>query len=149
MDESDVEDDDRAPSHHGSLRYGSNFSSRSIRMNTRGSGHGELNNAIPSPLESRTTSSRFKDYDTPFKASESSSKLSGISKRTVEVDYDTDESGLYRAKGESAYSKNAPVIMDSSTTKINTPIELMEAKVIDDEEFYATSKSLKNSSSMI
>ena len=33
--------------------------------------------------------------------------------------------------------------MDSSTTKINTPIELMEAKVIDDEEFYATSKSLK------
>ena len=81
MDESDVEDDDRAPSHHGSLRYGSNFSSRSIRMNTRGSGHGELNNAVPSPLESRTASSRFKDYDTPFKASKNSFKLSGLSRR--------------------------------------------------------------------
>ena len=63
--------------------------------------------------------------------------------RTVEVDYDTDESGIYRAKEQSAYSKNAPTIMDSSTTKINTPIELLEAKEIDDEEFYATSKSLK------
>ena len=63
--------------------------------------------------------------------------------RTVEVDYDTDESGLYRAKGENSFSKNAPIIMDSSTTKVNTPIELIEAKEIDDEEFYATRKSLK------
>ena len=55
----------------------------------------------------------------------------------------SDESGIYRAKEQSAYSKNAPTIMDSSTTKINTPIELLEAKEIDDEEFYATSKSLK------
>ena len=81
MDESDVEDDDRVPSHHGSLRYGSNCSSRSIRMNTRGSGQGELNDAVPSPIESRKTSSRFTDYDNPFKASSNNSKLSGLSRR--------------------------------------------------------------------
>ena len=33
--------------------------------------------------------------------------------------------------------------MDSTSTKINTPIEMMEAKEVDDEEFYATRKSLK------
>ena len=63
--------------------------------------------------------------------------------RTVEVDYDTDESGLYRAKGENTFSKDAPIIMDSTSTKVNTPIEMMEAKEVDDEEFYATRKSLK------
>ena len=71
MDDSDVEDGDKVPSHHGSLRYGSNFSNRSIRLNTRGSGYGKLNDAVPSPLESRKTSSRFTDYDSPFQASRS------------------------------------------------------------------------------
>ena len=72
MDDSDVEDD-KDHSHHGSLRYGSKFSSRSIRMNTHGVGQGELNDAIPSPFVTRSSSSRFTDYDSPFKASSSSS----------------------------------------------------------------------------
>ena len=69
LDDSDIEGEEREASRHGSLRYGSNFSSRSIRMNTRGSGQGQLNDAFPSPFESRTTSSRFTDYDSPFKSS--------------------------------------------------------------------------------
>ena len=64
--------------------------------------------------------------------------------RTVEVDYDTDESGLYRAKTGSDHSKNAPIIMDSSATKVNTPIDMVKALEIDDEDFYATRKSMKN-----
>ena len=64
--------------------------------------------------------------------------------RAVEVDYDTDESGLYRAKGANEYAKNAPIVMDSSSTKINTPVEMMEAREIDDEEFYSTRKTFKN-----
>jgi hypothetical protein len=51
---------------------------------------------------------------------------------------------LYRAKGENEYAKNAPIVMDSTNTKINTPLELMEAKEIDDEEFYSTRKTFKN-----
>ena len=81
MDDSDVEDADKVTSHHGSLRYGSNFSNRSIRLNTTGQGYGKLNDAVPSPLVSGTSSSRFTDYDGPFKASRSSSGHRGSSIR--------------------------------------------------------------------
>ena len=49
MDDSDLEGDEKEASHHGSLRNGSNFSSRSIRMNTHGAGQGQLNDAFPPP----------------------------------------------------------------------------------------------------
>ena len=62
----------------------------------------------------------------------------------MEVDLDTDESGLYRSKEVNEYAKNAPIIMDSSSTKINTPVEMMEAREIDDEEFFSTRKTFKN-----
>ena len=81
LDDSDLEGDEKEASHHGSLRYGSNFSSRSIRMNTHGAGQGQLNDAFPSPFESRTSSSRFTDYDSPFKSSRrDSNRTSGYTR---------------------------------------------------------------------
>ena len=62
----------------------------------------------------------------------------------MEVDYDTDESGLYRAKAETSFAKNAPIIMDSSTTKINRPFDMIEAQEIDDDEFFSTRKTFKD-----
>ena len=63
--------------------------------------------------------------------------------RLREVNYDTDESGLYRARGDNSYTRDAQIIMDSTITKINTPFEMMKAKEIDDEDFYSTRKSFK------
>ena len=53
--------------------------------------------------------------------------------RPIEVDYDTDDSGLFRAKGSSKETKGAKVILDSTVTKINTPLDLMATQTIDEE----------------
>ena len=54
--------------------------------------------------------------------------------RPIEVDYDTDDSGLFRAKGSSKETKGAKVILDSTVTKINTPLDLMATQTIDEEQ---------------
>lgn len=54
--------------------------------------------------------------------------------RTIVVDYDRDGSGIYRAKGPT--EKDANEILDSSATKIDTPVDLQKPSVIDEEEFW-------------
>ena len=54
--------------------------------------------------------------------------------RPVEIDYDTDDSGLFRAKGSSEDARGAKVILDSTVTKINTPLDLMATQTIDEEQ---------------
>ena len=61
----------------------------------------------------------------------------------VEVDYDTDESGRFRARAQNEFAKNAPVILDSTSTKINTPFDMMEAKEIE-EELNSTRKGMNS-----
>ena len=61
--------------------------------------------------------------------------------RVVEVDYDTDDSGRFRARAQNELAKNAPIILDSTSTKINTPFDMMEAQQIE-EELDSTSKGL-------
>ena len=51
----------------------------------------------------------------------------------VEVDYDTDDSGRFRARAQNELAKNAPIILDSTSTKINTPFDMMEAQQIEEE----------------
>ena len=81
LDASDAEDYKTLMNHtRTSLRYGNNFSSRSTRLDVRGSGHGELNDAVPSPFTSRSSSSKLTDYD-PYKASGNFSNIRGTSKR--------------------------------------------------------------------
>lgn len=50
------------------------------------------------------------------------------------MDYDRDGSGIYRAKGPT--EKDANEILDSSATKIDTPVDLQKPSVIDEEEFW-------------
>jgi len=52
----------------------------------------------------------------------------------VEVDYDTDEYGLFRAKNGNQESRGAKEIMDSTLTKIDTPVDLMKTQTIDEVE---------------
>ena len=61
----------------------------------------------------------------------------------VEVDYDTDESGRFRAREQNQFAKNAPIILDSTSTKINTPFDMMEAKAIE-EELESTRKGMNS-----
>ena len=51
--------------------------------------------------------------------------------RTVEVDYDTDGSGLYRAKRHG--DLDAKEIMDSSKTRIDLPLDQVEADEVEEE----------------
>ena len=51
--------------------------------------------------------------------------------RTVEVDYDTDGSGLYRAKHHD--DLDAKEIMDSSKTGIDLPLDQVEADEVEEE----------------
>ena len=51
----------------------------------------------------------------------------------VEVDYDTDDSGRFRARAQNEFANNAPIIIDSTSTKINTPFDMMEAQQIEEE----------------
>ena len=81
LDASEAEDYKTLMNHtRTSLRYGNNFSSRSTRLNVRGSGEGELNDAVPSPFTSRSSSSKLTDYD-PYKASGNLSNIRRPSKR--------------------------------------------------------------------
>ena len=50
------------------------------------------------------------------------------------MDYDTDDSGLYRARGENQVTKNAKVILDSTVTKTDTPLDLQATQQIDEED---------------
>lgn len=54
--------------------------------------------------------------------------------KPIEVDYDTDDNGLFRAKKANEVTKDAKVILDSTVTKINTPLDLMSTQQIDVEE---------------
>ena len=67
----------------------------------------------------------------PFSEHSYKQKLFSIF-RTVEVDYDTDGSGLYRAKHHD--DLDAKEIMDSSRTKIDLPVDHIEADEVDEEE---------------
>jgi hypothetical protein len=49
------------------------------------------------------------------------------------VDYDNDGSGLFRAKGSNQSTTGAKEILDSTVTKINTPVDLMATQTIDEE----------------
>ena len=51
--------------------------------------------------------------------------------RTVEVDYDTDGSGLYRAKKHS--DLDAKEILDSSKTKIDLPLDQLDADEVEED----------------
>ena len=50
------------------------------------------------------------------------------------LDYDTDDYGLFKAKGESQETKGAKEILDSTITKIDTPVDLMKTQTIDETE---------------
>ena len=54
--------------------------------------------------------------------------------RPIEVNYDTDDSGLYRARGENEITKDAKVILDSTVTKTDTPLDLQATQQIDEED---------------
>ena len=54
--------------------------------------------------------------------------------RPIEIDYDTDDSGLYKAKGVNEITRDAKVILDSTVTKIDKPLDLMETQQIDEEQ---------------
>jgi hypothetical protein len=53
--------------------------------------------------------------------------------RSIEVDYDTDESGIYRAKSSRPETEGARTILDSSSTKVDLPVDLMPAEEVKDE----------------
>lgn len=63
-------------------------------------------------------------------------------KRSVEVDYDTDESGFYRAKSSRPETDGARQILDSSSTRVNFPVELLPAEEVKDEAKWATANVL-------
>ena len=51
--------------------------------------------------------------------------------RQVEIDYDTDDSGVFKAKrGNNDVTQGAKEILDSTVTKIDTPLELMKTQTI-------------------
>ena len=55
----------------------------------------------------------------------------------MEVDYDRDNSGLYRARSRNSVTENAKPILESSTTKVDTPFELLKAAEVPEEDgFY-------------
>ncbi|XP_037792762.1 uncharacterized protein LOC119588126, partial [Penaeus monodon] len=47
--------------------------------------------------------------------------------RAREVDYDTDDGGVYRAKTRGDYSRGAKEILDSTDTKIELPVDFFDA----------------------
>ena len=50
------------------------------------------------------------------------------------MDYDMDQYGLFRAKGENKETEGAKEILDSTQTKIDTPVDLMKTQTIDEFE---------------
>ena len=53
--------------------------------------------------------------------------------RVVEVDYDTDDSGLYKAKSANNLTRGAKVILETSQTQIEMPIDLVKAETVEEE----------------
>ena len=46
------------------------------------------------------------------------------------VDYDTDDGGLFRAKTSPNYAQNTSDVLEDSKTKIEMPIDLIEAREV-------------------
>jgi hypothetical protein len=60
--------------------------------------------------------------------------------RTVQIDYDTDNSGRYRAKNRDL--DVASEILDTSRTRVELDMELREAREVDDEELARSMRSM-------
>lgn len=122
---------------HRSLRYGNNYSrdstagTRSIARTIKSVGNGVENNN-----ENEATLRRLKSRSSVFsyKSTTSMSPDRRPTSKPIEVDYDTDDSGLYRARGENQVTKNAKVILDSTVTKTDTPLDLQATQQIDEED---------------
>jgi hypothetical protein len=65
-----------------------------------------------------------------------------FSYRSVEVDYDTDESGFYRAKSSRPETSGAREILDSSRTKVDLPVDLMPDEEVTEEAALAAKAKL-------
>lgn len=61
----------------------------------------------------------------------------------MEVDYDMDENGLFKAKTTNQETQGAKVILDSTITKIDTPVDLMKTQTIDEVELSQVLKQLQ------
>ncbi len=48
----------------------------------------------------------------------------------MEVDYDNDESGIYRAKSTRSETLGAAEILETSRTKVDFPIDLLPAEEV-------------------
>ena len=60
-----------------------------------------------------------------------------LNRSPIEIDYDRDNSGLYRAKSRNTVTANARSVMESPNTKVNTPFELIRASEVPEEDgFY-------------
>lgn len=53
--------------------------------------------------------------------------------RSLEVDYDTDGSGFYRARSTRLETSGAREILDSSMTKVDLPVDLMPTEEVKEE----------------
>ncbi|KAK4286667.1 hypothetical protein Pmani_040242, partial [Petrolisthes manimaculis] len=52
---------------------------------------------------------------------------------TTEVDYDTDEGGVYRSKSRADYSKGIQEVLESSQTHVDLPLDMVEAREVQEE----------------
>ncbi|CAB4062337.1 unnamed protein product [Lepeophtheirus salmonis] len=95
-------------------------------------------------LESRKGGGRDKLFDNYWKQLTRDASVieraPSKNSRIIHPDYDNDESGLYRAKSVNPETRGAKEINDTSQTKINTPIELMLSRMI--EELNACRKDI-------
>ncbi|XP_064111646.1 doublecortin domain-containing protein 2-like isoform X2 [Macrobrachium nipponense] len=86
---------------------------RYSRMSVYDSGHASL----------------FGDEDRP----DSVFRAKTRSRPVTMVDYDTDDGGIFRAKSKSDYVRGAKEILESSATAIELPIDLLDAKEVQEE----------------
>eukprot|EP00095_Tigriopus_kingsejongensis_P003743 maker-scaffold1209_size55568-snap-gene-0.11 protein:Tk03743 transcript:maker-scaffold1209_size55568-snap-gene-0.11-mRNA-1 annotation:"hypothetical protein AaeL_AAEL006002" len=121
-------DESRAQSHQtlrNDRRKDKRGSTRSHRMTVRSAGQGRLNNSAPPTFD------RYDRSSSIF----SSNPGSGGKIRTVEVDYDQDSSGMYRAKKNlDLNASHAKIVLDSTATKIDTPIDYQDAEEVEEDE---------------
>ena len=139
-------DEDAKNYSHRTLRYGNSFSTKTDERNhdvtVTSQGNGTENNDVESRLNSGGSLFSYKTNSPDVRRPKSKYVCNwkkGLSFivvfcRPIEVDYDTDDSGLFRAKGSSKETKGAKVILDSTVTKINTPLDLMATQTIDEEQ---------------
>nr|XP_053633965.1 sarcoplasmic reticulum histidine-rich calcium-binding protein-like [Cherax quadricarinatus] len=81
--------------------------------------------------------SLFSDDDRPDSVFKAKNRHSRPITRAIEVNYDTDDGGVYRSKKRADYSRGALEILDSTDTKIELPVDMIEPVEIQ-EEVYAT-----------